>query len=192
MPRESVSGNLLPPRGLLTSASFDHFALGLDDAALSFDRVPEGIEVLLLQRCHALSVGLLEVLPKRGHPFGCGLGWAESNDWVRDHEPLLFWTAFLWFPCLFGHVQLCWLSARAVGCGPRRPHPSPKARRHTVRAHSLPRGRDRGDCSVRGTGRDKRDQLDGLPRRFGMRSQVIPNRQLIRETEANARKMTTL
>jgi hypothetical protein len=31
-----------------------------------------------------------------------------------------------------------------------------------------------------------------LPRSFGMRSQVIPNRQLIRETEADARKMTTL
>jgi hypothetical protein len=173
---------------------------------------------LLLQRCHALSVGLFEVLPKRGHPLGCGLGplcgslrefrthcdphsgprraeraqetlcqpaeglrgdikgrsplagWAESNDWVRDHEPLLFWTAALWFPCLFGHTQLCSLSARAVGCGPRRPPLSQGASSYGA-AHSLPRGRDRGDC-VRGTGRDKRDQLDGLPRRFGMRSQV--------------------
>ena len=81
-------------------------ALGLNEIALSSDRVSEGIEILLLQCRHAVSVGLSEVAQERGHALGCGLGWAESNDWVSDHEPLLFWPAFLWFRRLFGHCAI--------------------------------------------------------------------------------------
>jgi len=100
---------------------FDHLALGLNEIALSFDCVPEGIEVLLLQRRHAVSVGLFEVPQERGHALGCGLGWAESNDWSVVTTRFSFGLSFFGFGACLAIVQLSWL-----------PEPC---------------GWDRGDCS---------------------------------------------